>query len=203
MSKSIELSDAGNTPEETPAYRRLIDHIGETLETGRVRAYRAAEQISVLTRWEIGRQIVEYEQGGNEKSDYGTYLLDRLARDLTVKYGKGFTRTNIFFIRKLYIIYQKVQMLSEQLSWSNYCELLSIDDNLERSFYEQQSIRERWSLEELKRQKKSALFHRLAHSRDKEGILRLAREGQIVETPQDIVRNPYTLEFLEIPEQQR
>lgn len=198
MEKQIISADAKPTD---PAYNQLISTIGQTLSAGRVRAYRVAEQISVQTRWDIGRQIVEYEQKGNQKAEYGSFLLDRLARDLTLEHGKGFSRTNIFFIRKLYLLYPKVQTLSELLSWSHCCELLTIDDDLERSFYEQQSIRDKWSLSELKRQKKSALFLRLAHSRDKEGILELARQGQIPASPDDIVRDPYVLEFLQIPEQ--
>ena len=158
MSKKISLPNIERMSEDNPAYHQLVARIGETLETGRIRAFRIAEQISVLTRWEIGRQIVEYEQGGNERAEYGTYLLDRLAKDLTARYGKGFTRTNVVYIRKLYLTYSIGQMPSDQLGWSQYCELLMIDDALERSFYEQQSIRERWSVSELKRQKKSALF---------------------------------------------
>ncbi|MCF8245847.1 MAG: DUF1016 N-terminal domain-containing protein [Saprospiraceae bacterium] len=89
-------------------------------------AYRVASQIGVKTRWKIGRHIVEYEQQGNEKAEYGTYLLDRLAKDLTLAHGKGFSRTNVVYIRKLYLYYSIVQTVSEQLSWSHYCELLAI-----------------------------------------------------------------------------
>lgn len=182
------------------AYTRLLQTIGQTLQSGRVRAYRVAEQISVQTRWEIGRHIVEYEQHGQQKSEYGSYLLDRLAQDLTTNFGKGFSRSNIVYIRKLYLTYPIGQMLSDQLSWSHYCELLVIEDDLERSFYERQSVLEKWSIKELQRQKKSALFLRLAHSRDKEGILKLAREGQQPESPEAILRDPLVLEFLQIPE---
>ncbi len=196
-----KLTSISNISSDDPAYDQLIHTIGQTLQAGRVRAYRIAEQIAVQTRWEIGRHIVEYEQKGNQKAEYGTFLLDRLARDLTLAHGKGFSRTNVFFIRKLYLQYPKVQTVSEFLTWSHYCELLAIDNDLERSFYEQQSLRDKWSLSELKRQKKSALFLRLAHSRDKEGILKLARQGQIAQSPEDIFRDPYVLEFLQIPEQ--
>jgi predicted nuclease of restriction endonuclease-like (RecB) superfamily len=198
-----KLAPPSDMPSANPAYEQLIHAIGQTLQAGRVRAYRVAEQVAVQTRWEIGRHIVEFEQHGSEKAEYGSYLLDRLAKDLTLAYGKGFTRTNVVYIRKLFLTFPIGQTLSDQLSWSHYCELLTIENDLERSFYEQQSIRERWSLSELKRQKKSALFLRLAHSRDKEGILKLAREGQIQESPEDIVRDPYVLEFLQIPEQHR
>ncbi|MEQ1744462.1 MAG: PDDEXK nuclease domain-containing protein [Saprospiraceae bacterium] len=184
-------------------YVQLIHNIGQALQAGRIRAYRVAQQIAVQTRWEIGRHIVEYEQSGNEKAEYGSFLLDKLSKDLSLTYGKGFSRTNVFFIRKLYLFFPKVQTVSELLSWSHYCELLTIDDGLERGFYEQQSIRERWSVSELKRQKKSALFLRLAKSRDKAGILKLAAQGQIPETPDEILRDPYILDFLQIPEQHR
>jgi len=190
-----------NTPIPHPAYTQLIQSIGQALHSGREQAYRAVAQIAVQTRWEIGQYIIQYEQNGHEKAEYGAYLLDRLARDLTLTYGKGFTRTNIIYIRKLFLVYPIGQTLSDQLSWSHYCELLTIDNDLERGFYEQQCLRERWSLSELKRQKKSALFQRLALSRDKEGILALARQGQIIAQPQDLLRDPYILEFLNIPEQ--
>lgn len=181
-------------------YHHLIETIGQTLQAGRVRAYRMAEQVSVQTRWEIGRHIVEFEQNGSKKAEYGTYLLDRLAQDLSLAHGKGFSRTNVVYIRKLYLTYSIGQTPSDQLSWSHYCELLTIDNDLEPSFYEKQTVLEKWGVSELKRQKKSALFLRLAHSRDKEGILKLARQGQILETAEDLVRDPYVLEFLQIPE---
>jgi len=184
-------------------YDQLIRKIGQTLQEGRIRAYRVAEQIAVRTRWEIGRHIVEFEQQGNEKAEYGSYLLDRLAKDLTLAYGKGFTRTNVVYIRKLFLLYPIGQMSSDQLTWSHYCELMTIDDELERGFYEQQAIRERWSVSELKRQKKSALFLRLAKSRDKAGILKLAAQGQIPESPDEVLRDPYVLDFLQIPERYR
>jgi hypothetical protein len=174
-------------------YDQLIQTIGQTLQAGRIRAYRMAQQIAVQTRWELGRHIVEFEQRGYEKAEYGSFLLDRLAKDLSLTYGKGFSRTNVFFIRKLYLLFPKVQTVSELLSWSHYCELLTLEDELERGFYEQQSIRERWSVSELKRQKKSALFLRLAKSRDKAGILKLAAQGQIPETPDELLRDPYIL----------
>lgn len=141
-----------------PFYGQLIETIGQTLNAGRTRAWRIAEQIAVQTRWEIGRHIVEYEQNGHEKAEYGSYLLDRLAQDLSTAFGKGFTRTSVVYIRKLFLTYPIGQTLSDQLSWSHYCELLVIDDELERSFYQQQTIHERWSIRELKRQKKTALL---------------------------------------------
>lgn len=181
-------------------YQELINRVGDLLNHGRQAAYQTVNSILLKTYWEIGRHIVEYEQHGSEKAEYGSYLLDRLSNDLSKAYGKGFSRSNLIYIRKLYMNYPIGQTLSDQLNWSHYCELLAIEDELERSFYEKQTIRERWSVRELKRQKKSALFLRLALSKDKAGILQLAKEGQVVEKPADLIREPYILEFLKIPE---
>ena len=103
-------------------------------------------------------------------------------------------------MRLLYLKYPKFQALSGKLSWSHYAELLSISDNLARSFYEKQSIKENWSVRELKRQINSMLFERIALSKDKKGVLELAQKGQIIEKGKDIVKDPCILEFLRIPE---
>ena len=154
----------------------------------------------VQTYWEIGRQIVEYEQRGNERAEYGSDVLNRLSRDLTDRYGKGFSHSNVVYMRKLYLSYPKSQTLSNFLTWSHYIELLKIDDPLERSFYEKECEEERWGVRELKRQMKSMLFHRLALSADKQEVLKLAAEGQIVEKPEDILKEPYVFEFTGLPQ---
>ena len=115
-------------------YNRLLLNVGETLEQGRRRAVVAVNTAMVQTYWEIGRQIVEYEQHGNEKAEYGSDVLNRLSRDLTDRYGKGFSHSNVVYMRRLYLTYPKSQTLSDFLTWSHYVELLRIDDPLERSF---------------------------------------------------------------------
>lgn len=152
------------------------------------------------TYWQIGRYIVEYEQGGQDKAIYGTALIENLSKDLSTLHGKGFNRSNLIYMRLLFLKYPISAMPSHLLTWSHYVELLKIDNELERSFYEKQAILENWSVAELKRQKKTSLFLRLASSKDKEGILQLAKKGQIIEQPADIIREPYILEFLKIPE---
>ena len=188
MRDNNRLVSLGNNPE----YDALLQCVGDTLEKGRQRAATAVNSAVVQTYWEIGRQIVEYEQHGNERAEYGSDVLNRLSRDLS--------RGNVFYMRKLFMTYPKVQTVSELLSWSHYIELLKIDDPLERSFYEKECICEHWGVRELKRQMKSMLFHRLALSTDKQEVMRLAKEGQIIEKPEDILKEPYVFEFTGLPQ---
>jgi len=181
-------------------YRNLLGRISEVYSAGKLRAYQAVNTHMTETYWQIGHDIVEFEQGGKVRADYGKALLVNLSRDLTLRLGKGFSRSNMVYMRRLYLEYSISQKPSDLLSWSHHVELLRIDDKLERSFYEQQAIREKWSVPELQRQKKSSLFLRLAAGKDKEAILRLAQQGQIVEQPADLLRDPYVFEFLKIPE---
>lgn len=184
----------------TPNYDHLLQVISSTLRTGQSQALRAANVHLLETYWRIGQHIVEFEQGGQSKAEYGTGLIARLAKDLRQQHGKGFSRSNLKTMRQFYLAYQKSQTLSGLLSWSHVVELLKIDEPLERSFYEKQMIAENWSVRELKRQKNSALFLRLAASKDKSAILQLASQGQLIESPNDLLREPYIFEFLKIPE---
>jgi len=181
-------------------YQSLISTISQTFEHGRNTAARAVNTQLLHTYWEIGQYIVEYEQNGSDRATYGKQLIDKLAIDLSIIHGKGFSRSNLIYMRLLYIKYPISEKPSHLLSWSHYVELLKIENDLERSFYEKQAIHENWSIPELKRQKQSSLFLRLAASKDKEGILKLSQKGHIVEQPADIIREPYVLEFLKIPE---
>jgi predicted nuclease of restriction endonuclease-like (RecB) superfamily len=181
-------------------YQGLLGKISEVYATGQARAAQAVNVHITETYWQIGRDIVEFEQEGNARAAYGKGLLDRLSRDLTLRHGKGFSRSNVVRIRQFYLAYPKGATLSHQLSWSHIVELLKIDDPLERGFYEQQAIREKWAVRELKRQKETSLFLRLAAGKDKNAILQLASQGQIVTEPSDLLRDPYVFEFLKIPE---
>jgi predicted nuclease of restriction endonuclease-like (RecB) superfamily len=182
------------------AYQQLVQHISEAYAHAQVEMAHALHQQLVNTYWNIGRYIVEFEQAGKERAKYGQGLLENLSRDLALRHGKGFSLSNMKRMRQFYLTYPKGAMASHLLSWSHYVELLKIDDELERNFYEQQTLLENWSVAELKRQKKSSLFLCLAASRDKEGILQLSRQGQLIEKPADILREPYVLDFLQIPE---
>lgn len=182
-------------------YEQLITQIGSLLHSGRQQAAQTINTILVQTYWHIGQHIVEFEQKGNERAEYGTQLFERLSKDLTLLYGKGFGRSNLLYMRKLYQNFPISGTLSHLLTWSHYYEILKADSELEISFYSKQCQHERWSVRELKRQMKSSLFERLALSKDKEGVLKLAREGHQVETAEDLIKDPFVLEFLNIPEQ--
>ena len=184
-------------------YKRLVQDIGALLADGRRQAFRAVDNILVQTYWQIGRRIVEHEQAGEEKAEYGSRLLADLSKDLKQQYGKGFSRSNLQYMRLLYLKYPKCQTLSGKLNWSHYAELLSVSDDLARSFYEKQCVNESWSVRELKRQRNSALFERIALSKDKKGVLKLSQQGQLVEIAEDVIKDPYVFEFLKMPEHQR
>ncbi|OIO35695.1 MAG: hypothetical protein COZ37_03080 [bacterium (Candidatus Ratteibacteria) CG_4_10_14_3_um_filter_41_18] len=184
----------------TKNYQNLLDSIGNLLQEARRKTYQQINSILTKTYWEIGRHIVVYEQENNEKADYGSKLLDMMAKDLRKKYGKGFSRSNVFNFRRFYLKYPKIQALPGFLSWTHIVLLLSIEDNLARSFYEKECIVSHWSTRELERQINSALFERIALSKDKKGVLKLASKGQRIEKPEDAIKDPYILEFLGIPE---
>ncbi|MCK9426073.1 MAG: PDDEXK nuclease domain-containing protein [Ignavibacteriaceae bacterium] len=181
-------------------YSHLIHQISETYLQGQKNAVSAVNTALVETYWQIGRYIIKYEQEGNLKAAYGKALLPNLSNDLTLSFGKGFSLSNLKRMRQFYSVYPNSAELPHQLSWTHFVELLKMDDPLERSFYTSQTILENWSSTELIRQKRSSLFLRLAASKDKKGILKLAKHGQIIEKPNDLIREPYVLEFLKIPE---
>ena len=181
-------------------YSNLVQHISHVYEQGRQKAISAVNSNLIITYWKIGQYIVEFEQGGIAKAEYGKALLENLSKDLSLLHGKGFSRSNLNYMRLFYQRYPICEELPHKLSWTHFCELVKINDPLERSFYEKQAIIENWSTTDLIRQKKSSLFLRLAASNDKEGILKLAKQGQITQNPADIIREPYVLDFLKIPE---
>ncbi len=184
-------------------YHILLDQISSTWETAKEKAAVAVNTELLDANWQTGRYIVEFEQGGKERAQYGKQLLVNLAKDLTVRHGKGFNRSNLTYMRKLYLAFPKCGTMSHKLTWSHYYEILKCDDPLELQFYLKQCINEGWKVRELKRQMKSCLFQRLALSTDKEGVLTLANTGHQVMKPQDIIRDPFVLEFTGLPQKKR
>jgi len=202
-------------------YPKLVKNINSLLEKGKDLSYFAINQILIQTYWNIGRLIVEHEQKGKNKAIYGTRLIEQLSKDLKEKHGKGFGRRNLSLMRLLYINYPQIGQIASakfqispsqasakfqisplKLTWSHFCELLSVSDNFARSFYEKQCIKENWSVRELRRQIDSMLFERLALTKNKTEIIKLAKHGQVIESDKDIIKDPYVLEFLGIPENQ-
>jgi predicted nuclease of restriction endonuclease-like (RecB) superfamily len=185
---------------QKPKYEKLLTTIGITIATARQNAARAINTELVKANWEIGRHIVQYEQQGEERAEYGTDLLARLSKDLGFRFGKGFGRRNILDMRRFYLAYQKWQTVSAKLSWSHYIALISVSDDTARKFYEKQSLNENLSVRELVRQIDASLFERLALSKDKKGVLQLSKKGHVVADVTEVIKDPYVLDFLKIPQ---
>ena len=181
-------------------YKTLLNSIDSLLKRARSHVFRQINTFLVKTYWEIGEHIVTYEQKTNEKADYGSQLLDKISYDLRKNHGKGFSRSNVFNFRRFYLAYPKIQSMPGFLSWTHIVSLISVSDVLARSFYEKECIIQKWSTRELDRQINSMLFERLALSKDKKGVLKLAQKGQEIEKAEDIVKDPYVLEFLGLPQ---
>jgi len=198
----------------------------ELLHSARQQVIRNVNQTMVFTYYEIGRMIVEEEQQGKDRAEYGKGLLKELSKTLKKEFGKGFSLRNVEQMRRFYIVYSKTQTLSAlsltnktqtlpaksnpelqqtlsakfKLSWSHYLKLMLIDEENERNFYEIESIKNNWSIRELQRQYDSALYTRLVLSRDKKKVKELSDKGLIIEKPKDAIKDPYILEFIGLPE---
>lgn len=191
----VELPDAELTS--------LAERIANEVDKGKRALSISINATITETYWNVGRYIVEFEQQGNAKSKYGSSLLTKLSRLLQMRVGRGYSRPNLNNMRKFYLLYPNCQTVSDKLTWSHICELITIEDPLEREFYEKECIAENWGVKTLHRQMESGLFMRLAVSKDKQGVLMLAHKGQQVQTPEDVVKNTYTLEFLGIEDKKR
>jgi predicted nuclease of restriction endonuclease-like (RecB) superfamily len=177
----------------------LVNKIKELMAKGRAIAARDINSAALQTYWEIGKVIVEREQKGRLKAQYGEKLLIELSKELTREMGKGFSRSNLQNIRNFYIAYPICQTLSGKLTWSHYVELLNIDNFDARSFYEKESVNSNWSVRELKRQIDTSLFERLLLSKgkaNKERVLSLSRKGIELNNPQETLKKPFVFEFL-------
>ena len=180
-----------------------INEIKDLLDQSRQKVALQVNQELISTYWKIGEIIVRYEQNDQIRATYGEKTLQVLSKELTRELGKGFSRSNIHNMRQFYLCYPIFQTVFVKLSWSHYCELLSISDNDKRSFYEKECINAGWSVRELKRQLDSSLFERLLLSKgdiNKKQVLSLAARGVDYTNPADTIKDPYVFEFLGIPE---
>ena len=201
---TFELSEPNDLLQnDNPEYVKLVSLISGLWEKAKGKAALAVNTELLEANWQTGRYIVEYEQGGNVKADYGKRLLTNLSKDLTILRGKGYSRSNLFNMRLFYVRFPKIQTVSGQLTWSHYLELLKCDDPLEMQFYMKECINGGWKVRELKRQINSSLYQRLALSTDKQGVLDLAKEGHQVQSATDIIHDPFVLEFTGLPRQKR
>ena len=183
-----------------------IDYIKKAkkiLESARNQIVKSINQSMVYAYYELGRLIVEEEQRGLSRAKYSKQTIKRLSDQLTSEFGRGYSIRNLEQMRKFYLVYLKTHTVSAelqnaefQLSWSHYLILIRIQNENKRRFYELESIKNKWSVRELKRQFDSALYERLVLSRDKSEIRKLSKEGLTLSDPKDVIKEPYILEFL-------
>ena len=180
----------------------IFDNIKELVISSRNKVYSVVNTEMLNLYWNIGKVIMDIQQG-DERANYGDYVLEKLSEKLTVEFGKGFSKRNLERMRKFYIYFPITTTLSSQLSWSHYLELLKIEEEPKRKFYMHECINSRWSVRELQRQRDSLLYERLLLSADKKKILELSEKGQVLRNSKDLVKDPFVLEFLDIKENTR
>jgi len=181
----------------------IVSQIRDIIEQARHNVTVTINNELIHSYWQIGKLIADSGQLNNYYGMSERSFMISLSKVLTDELGKGFSRPNLINMKKLYDNYPGGQTLSDHLSWSHYCELLSVEDIDARGFYEKECLNSRWSVRELRRQIESALFQRLLLSDgtlNKQKVMELARKGQIIEKPEDVVKDPYVLEFLGLPD---
>jgi predicted nuclease of restriction endonuclease-like (RecB) superfamily len=195
---------------------KLVQTLSQTHQSLQQQAARSVNFSLVVRNWLFGYYIVEFEQQGDDRAEYGRQMLSNLAERLKANGVKGCSFSNLKSFRQFYQAYPEIsqtvsgqlrnKLLLEELgqkfrlNWSHYQILMSLPSTEERGFYEIEAATNQWSIRELERQIASALFERLALSRDQDEIKRLASQGQIIEAPRDAIKSPYILEFLELEE---
>lgn len=180
----------------TESMQSLVGEIKQIINDARAHAIRSVDFCRVQMYWAIGQRIVEKEQQGRERADYGTYLIKRLAQEIEPEYGSGFGERQLKFCRQFYKTYPNGNALRSQLNWSQYRMLIQIPDPDKREYYELEAVNEGWTGRQLERQINSMLYERLLLSNDKESVLAVARKERTPETPQEIIKDPMVLEFL-------
>ncbi len=178
----------------------IYEKISEIIENARTRALYAVNTEMVRAYWLIGKEIVEEEQKGKKRAEYGRELVELLAKKLTSEFGHGFIARNLWYMRNFYLCFPKLNAVRSELTWTHYRLLCRVEKPEARQFYEIESTENHWSTRELERQVNSLLFERLALSKDKKGLMRLAKKGQEIQKPQDLVKDPYILEFVGLKE---
>ena len=190
MANEIEKNNS-LTNQET-----FVGEIRTIIDNARSAAIRSVDFNRVQMYWNIGRRIVEEEQHGKERADYGTYLIKNLAKELEPEYGSGFGVRQLEQSRQFYRTYPIANTLRSQLNWSQYRRLIQIEDPDKREYYELESVNGGWTARETERQINSMLYERLLLSNEKEKVLAMARNQRIPESPTEVIKDPMVLEFL-------
>ena len=189
------MKEKDNKP-STESMQNLVGEIKQIINDARAHAIRSVDFCRVQMYWAIGQRIVEKEQQGKERADYGTYLIKRLAQEIEPEYGSGFGERQLKFCRQFYKTYPNGNALRSQLNWTQYRMLIQIPDPDKREYYELETVNEGWTGRQLERQINSMLYERLLLSNDKESVLAVARKERTPESPQEIIKDPMVLEFL-------
>lgn len=178
----------------------ILQEIEKILQKARNKVYKVANNVMVEAYWNIGRVIVE-KQGGNDKAEYGTALLKNLSKEMTKEFGKGFTLTNLKYMRQFYLTFPKSHALSDQLSWTHYRLLMRVENDNARNFYMEECIKSNWSTRQLERQITTLFYERILSSKNKEKVAQEIYKLEIQpKQAEDIIKDPYVLEFLGLPE---
>ncbi len=176
--------------------KNLASEIRSIIETSRSNAVRSVDFCRVQMYWQIGRRIVEEEQGGSARAEYGKGLIKNLAQEIEPEYGSGFSYRQLNFARQFFLEYPKVNALRSQFNWTQYRALIQIPDKDKREYYELEAANNCWTARQMQRQINSMLYEHLLLSNDKESVLAMARKERAPEAPQEIVKDPMVLEFL-------
>lgn len=178
----------------------IFIEIKNILENARNNIYRVANSAMVLAYWQIGKIIVEHEQKGKERAEYGSSLIKELSIKLSKEFGKGFDERNLWYIRNFYLMFPIMNAVRSELSWTHYRLLLSIENKEARNFYIIETANNKWSTRELERQINSMFYEKLVLSKNKEKVKELSAKGQIISKPSDVIKDPYFLEFANLKE---
>ena len=177
----------------------LYQRIKEVLEHARQNISHTVNTTVVHAYWQVGKYIVEYEQQGNVRAEYGKGVIDNLSKLLTTEFGSGFTATNLKMMRQFYLAFPNSHTLCDQLSWSHYRQLIRISDGDAREYYVQECISANWSVRQLQRQINSMYYERMLASRDKDAVRKeIEQSAPKTLQPREIIHDPFILEFLGI-----
>ena len=177
-------------------FKNLVQELKQIIQQARDNVVQAVNIEMLRTYFEIGRKIIEEEQKGHKRAAYGENLIEHISYELIKEFGKGFDASNLRRMRIFYATYMIWEAVPPKLSWTHYCELIKIKEQAKRNFYLNESVNSNWSTRELERQIHSLLYERLTLSKDKKKVKELSTKGQIIEKPEDIIKDPYVLEFI-------